>query len=343
MDTYYYRTYREVQQACRHPDARVREQALEALEKEYFELVTPHFLLSLLRKADRYTEQSTILGMMSKLGTRAPIEELITILQDRSDSNPYPRFYVADVLASFGERAPVDMFITILQDPTEEAGLREEIAELLGEFGERVPLEVLLNAVADPEPAVCAAGIGSLIARGRAAPLEPILAQLGHPEAYVRKAAVQALSWARERAPIDPIVAALADPDGQVREAAAAGVDRLLEWFGTRVPLAPLIAALSDENASVRETALDTLANHPQYAPLDLVVRALDDPGPFVRCAALLVLERLGSERVPPEVYPKLQKMASSDPSNARKYAARALSLLKGLPPPEEPDVFHIG
>ncbi len=214
---------------------------------------------------------------------------------------------------------------------------------MLGEFGERIPLEVLLDAVADEEPAVCAAGIASLSVRGSQAPLEPILAQLGHPEQYVRKAAVRALSSAEERAPIDSIVAALADPTWEVREAAAAGIDILLEWFGSRVPLAPLLAALSDESANVRETALDTLANHPAYAPLDLVVRALDDPGPYVRCAALLVLERMGSERVQLELHPKLQAMASSDTyPNARKYAVRTLALLNGLPPPSEPDWFHV-
>ncbi len=335
MRIYYFRSYTEVQRACRHPNADVREQALEALEKEYFEQAEPDFLLTLLRKTDNYTEQSTILGMLSQMGTRTPVDELTTLLLDRSDANMIPRFRVAETLAALGENAPTQIFISILQDPTEEEGLRETIAELLGEFGERVPLEVLLDAVVDASPAMCAAGITSLIARGAGAPLEPILAQLGHPEAYVRKAAIRALSSARERAPIDPIVAALADPAWEVREAAAAGIDILLEWFGSRVPLAPLIAALSDESASVRETALDALANHPEYAPLDLAVRALDDEGPYVRCAALLVLERMGSERVPTEVYPKLQEMAALDPYiNARKYAARALALLKGLPPP---------
>ena len=79
------------------------------------------------------------------------------------------------------------------------------------------------------------------------------------------------------------------------------GVDVLLDCFGERVPLTPLIAALQDEDVRVRESSLDVLANHPEYAPFDLVARALDDQQPSVRCAALLVLERMGSERVPQE------------------------------------------
>jgi HEAT repeat protein len=342
MDSYVLSFYLEALRECRHPNLRLRLRALETLYKEHIARVEPDFLLGLLRRASDYEEQSYILGMFSEMGARMPVGELITLLRDRSDANQVPRWNVAVALAALGAHAPVELFISLLQDPTEEVGLRETLAELLGQFGERVPLEVLLDAVADEEPGVCAAGIASLIVRGYEAPLEPILAQLGHPDEYVRKAAIRALSAAGERAPIEPIVAALADPDWQVREAAAAGLDSLLACFGERVPLAPLIAAVEDESASVRETALDTLANHPAYAPLDLAVRALDDPGPYVRCAALLVLERLGSERVSPDIHPKLEEMATLDPSNARKYAARALALLKGLPPPPEPDWFHV-
>lgn len=342
MNSYLLNSYLEALRECRHPNPHVRLRALETLYKEHFARVEPDFLLGLLRKASRYEEQSYILGMLSQMGARMPVGELITLLRDRSDANQIPRWSVASTLAALGEHAPVELFITLLQDTTEEAGLRETLAELLGEFGERVPLEILLDAVADEEPGVCAAGIASLIVRGSQAPLEPILAQLGHPDEYVRKAAIRALSSAGERAPIEPIVAALADPDWHVREAAAEGIDSLLACFGERVPLAPLIAAVEDASDNVRETALDTLANHPAYAPLDLVVRALDDPGPYVRCAALLVLERMGGERVPPDTHPKLEEMAAADPSNARKYAIRTLALLKGLPPPPEPDWYHV-
>lgn len=329
-DPYFLHLLRE----CRDPDRQRRMRALETLSKDYIELVKADFLLFLLYRATHYEEQIAVLSMMSQLGPGAPIDELVAILQDRADSNELPRGYVAAVLAALEEKAPLDVFIGILQDPTEEVGLREDIAGLLGQFGERVPLDVLLAAVADPEPGVCAAGIESLIEQGSRAPLEPILAQMIHPEWYVRKAAIRALSAARERAPIEPIVAALNDPDARVRDAAALGVDILLEWFGSRVPLAPLISALGDENANVRESSLDALANHPEYAPVELVVQALDDANPYVRCAALLVLERVGGERVPEEVYPKLVEMTATETHiNARKYATRTLLILKGILP----------
>ena len=331
MDSYFLRSFLELLRDCRHPSLRVRLQALEALYKEHFDQVEADFLLRLLRKSSRYEEQSYILGMLSQMGTRMPVDELTMLLLDRSDANQIPRFQVAETLAALGENAPLEIFIGLLQDPTEEASLREMLAGLLGSFGERVPLDVLLAAVTDEEPAVCAAGIESLIVQGSQAPLEPILAQLGHPEGYVRQAAVRALSSARERAPIDPIVAALGDPDARVREVAAMGIDPLVEWFGTRIPLTPLIAALEDENANVRESALDTLANHPEYAPIDLVVQALDDQNPYVRCAALLVLGRMGGERVPRDVHPKLSEMASFDTyPNVRKYANKTILTLNG-------------
>jgi len=328
MDLY----FQQVLHECHHPDLRVRLRALETLEKEYLDQVKTDFLLLLLRRASRYEEQTAILGILSQMGPRAPVEELTNILLDRDAPNEIPRGVVAGTLAALGENAPIDLFIKILQDPTEDVGLREDIAGLLGGFGERVPLEVLVAAVGDSDPAVCAAGIESLMAQGPRAPIEPILAHIAHPEWYVRKAAVRALSSARERAPIEPIVAALGDADPRVREAAALGIDLLLEWFGSRVPLAPLVAALGDENANVRESSLDALANHPEYAPIELIVAALKDQNPFVRCAALLVLERMGSNRVPEEVYPTLLEMAGVDPyPNARKYANRAILTLKGF------------
>lgn len=331
-DPYFLHLLRE----CRDPDHRQRMTALETLSKEYIEQVKADFLILLLHRATRYDEQTTILSMISQLGERAPIDELITILQDGASSNPFPRGYVASVLTSFGEKAPLDLFIRILQDPTEEIGLREDIAGLLGELGERVPLAVLVAAVSDEEPAVCAAAIASLIEQGSRAPLEPILAQVAHPEWYVRKAAIRALSFARERAPIEPIVNALSDPDARVREAAATSMDILLEWHGTRVPLAPLIAALGDEDANVRESALDALANHPEYAPIDQTSVALSDPNPYVRCAALLVFERVESTRVPEEIYQTLLEMAALDPyPNARKFANKTVLILKGFQPGE--------
>jgi HEAT repeat protein len=61
------------------------------------------------------------------------------------------------------------------------------------------------------------------------------------------------------------------------------------------------------------------------------VVAALKDQNAYVRCAALLVLERVG-KRVPEEVYPSLLEMTWADPyPNARKYATRTLLTLKGI------------
>jgi HEAT repeat protein len=320
--------------ACHHSDRNIRLRALEMLEKEYIAQVKADFLLHLLERASDYEEQAAILSVMSLLGPRAPVEELTTRLLDRDTQNWMLREAVARALAALGEPAPLDIFISILQNPTEEVGLREEIAYLLGRFGERVPVEVLVAAIGESDPAICAAAIESVMAQGHRAPLEPILAHITHPEWYVRMAAVRALSAAHERAPIEPVVAALGDPDARVREAAVMGIDLLIEWFGARVPLKPLITALSDEDANVRESALDVLANHPEFAPIELVIAALNDQNPYVRCAALLVLERMGSPRVPEEVYPILLTMASLDPyPNARKYANKAILTLKGFSP----------
>src|SRR5205809_4181623 len=193
MDPY----FQHVLQMCQDPDLQQRLSALDTLGKEYLDQVEADFLLFLLRRTSIYEEQSAILGIISQMGPRAPIEALLDILADRDVPDWGLRHAVAGTLAALGEDAPIDVFISILQDPTEDVGLREEIAGFLGEFGERVPLEVLVSAVADADPAICTAAIGSLIDQGRRAPLEPILAHVAHPEWFVRKAAVRALSYAR--------------------------------------------------------------------------------------------------------------------------------------------------
>jgi HEAT repeat protein len=332
MDPY----FEHVLQTCQHPDPRQRLRALDMVEKAYLDQVDAEWLLFLLRRESTYQAQSALLGIMSQMGRRAPVAALVDILGSRKAQDWMLRERVATTLAALGEYAPIELLISILQDPTAEGGLREEIAGLLGAFRERVPIAVLVAAVADADPDVCAAAIGSLIDQGPRAPLEPILAHLAHPAWRVRKAAVRALSSARERAPIEPIVAALGDAHPRVREAAARGVDLLLEWFGARIPLTPLVAALADEDALVRETVLDGLANHPEYAPIELVVAALSDPNAYVRCAALLVLERMGN-RVPEGVYLSLLRMTWADPfPNTRKFATKALLMLKGMQPGDE-------
>lgn len=69
----------------------------------------------------------------------------------------------------------------------------------------------------------------------------------------------------------------------------------------------------------------DVPATHPHYAPRALVIPARKDQNASVRCAALLVLERMG-DRVPEEVLPALLRMpwADSHP-NVRQYATQAL------------------
>jgi HEAT repeat protein len=100
------------------------------------------------------------------------------------------------------------------------------------------------------------------------------------------------------------------------------------------VPLEPLFVALGDSEARVRESALYALSNHPQEVPVERVVQALDDPNPYVRCAALTVLEQMGRARVPASVDQKLQEMAALEPHvNARKYAIKTLFVLKGMQP----------
>ncbi len=57
-------SYLELLRECRHPNVRVRLQALETLYKEHLDRVEPDFLLHMLRKSSSYDEQSYILWML---------------------------------------------------------------------------------------------------------------------------------------------------------------------------------------------------------------------------------------------------------------------------------------
>ena len=204
--------FQHVLHECQDPDLHERLRALETLGKEYVDQVKADFLLLLLRRTSIYEEQSAILGIVSQMGPRAPIEVLLDILTDRDAPDWMLRVAVARTLAALGEDAPIDVLISILQDPTEDVGLREEIAGFLGEYGERVPLEVLVSAVADADPAICAAAIGSLIDQGPRAPLEPILAHVAHPEWYVRKEAIRRSVMRANGRPLNPLLPRSAMP-----------------------------------------------------------------------------------------------------------------------------------
>lgn len=140
--------YQHVLQMCQGDDLSQRMLALDELGKVYVDQVDGDFLLSLLRRASYYEEQRAILGIISQMGSRAPVAALLIMLADREAPR---RHAVAGTLAALGEQAPVDLFIRLLQDPTEDVGLREDVAGYLGTFGARVPRDVLVAAVADPE------------------------------------------------------------------------------------------------------------------------------------------------------------------------------------------------
>src|SRR5262249_27626643 len=120
----------------------------------------------------------------------------------------------------------------------------------------------------------------------------------------------------------------------EVRAAASHACTELVKWLPDQIPPDLLLQALHDEYAAVREDALDTLAQMPLRVQVEPVIAALDDPGSYVRCAAVEMLGVMG-ERVPSSAYPVLRQMSGADESaHVRQRATRSLLLLSGMKPP---------
>ncbi len=95
---------------------------------------------------------------------------------------------------------------------------------------------------------------------------------------------------------MDRLLAALKDPDWHVRATAVRTVGEL----GEQAPIESLMVALSDEDETVRATAVRVLGKLDKNVPIEQLVAALHDPAGSVREIAALTLAELGTQ-VPDE------------------------------------------
>jgi hypothetical protein len=150
----------------------------------------------------------------------------------------------------------------------------------------------LRTAARDPEPAVRATAIAALARRGDGA-AEELAAALARDDApSVRAAAVAALGQLGARRHRELVHAALDDPQLGVRLAAIGALARLDRGAPERLIA---LAASSDRYLALRAAVQLPRLGHPRPA-LETVARAVADPRPEVRVAAMNAAGELGAD-----------------------------------------------
>ncbi len=95
--------------------------------------------------------------------------------------------------------------------------------------------------------------------------IEPIVSATKDEDADIRLVAIRILGMVGERAPLDPLLDALRDDSYRIRREAI----RALGMLGPQVPVEVFVNALEDEHWEVCKTATETLGALGQRVPLD--------------------------------------------------------------------------
>ncbi len=193
-----------------------------------------------------------------------------------------------------GQAAPA--LIARLKDP--QSHVREAAAAALGEIGHAGAAEPLVRASADASPGVRRAAVTALgVVLGARAPAT-LSTRLEDPSPYVAAAALTALATAAGKEAL-PVVVARTDP-GQhsaVRLAAVAALGHL----GLPAAASPLRALVSDEDWAVAAIAADVLAELGDRGAEEALMTAAAREAGFeetaARVAAIAALGRVGGAR----------------------------------------------
>ena len=222
------------------------------------------------------------------LGAAPPAAE--THRRGLASDRPAVRRQAAAALGRLGAPAAADALAEALADP--DAGVRREAARALARLKDRRATPALVRALADSDQTVrfyAAYALGEVRAPSAA---DALLAALGDPAWTVRDQAAWAL---RELG--DPALA------GRVAEALRAGkadADHalwLLRHLGGREGVAHLASLLEAEDADLRLRAVRAMAETKAPACVEPLIRAIEDPTPAVRGAAVEALADLGDDR----------------------------------------------
>lgn len=254
-----------------------------------------------------HDDMQNVVGMaLRKLGEHTPIEALLQMVPDESETNRWsPDTRAVDVLRDvyewitpehllsaahhqgedvhlalkilgvMGKEAPVDLIRSILDDESRDCWLRAEAREILHEAGIRLPLKYFL-AEADviSHNIDDVATIEDMRELGPQAPIEELLELLVSNDKWVKHP--HSLHGYYNDRVHDTVIAALRE-------------------LAPYVPVETLVAALDSSNPLARKGAARVLGVYGERAPIDKLIALLHNPQELsaVRIAALRTLAEL--------------------------------------------------
>lgn len=179
-------------------------------------------------------------------------------------------------------------------------------------------------SVKTESPAVAAATVTAAVpaVEKKTHPFADALGKMKSEDVSVRRQGAVYLAQSRDPRAAEPLNAALADESGPVRKAAVEGLG-LLNYREAAVKIAGLLAA--DKENAVRQQAAISLSFLMVQETGPALVKALEDPVPSVRYAAM---RTLGALKYMPAEEPII-KILSSAGGNAARSAISALGMLQ--------------
>ncbi len=242
----------------------------------------------------------------------SPTEEYVRDLQS---SVPAIRERAAISLGRVGDRAAVPALIEALKDS--ENGVRREAAKALGFIKDDRATVPLLEAFSDNDTNVRLYAAYALGEIKDAKAVDALVQALGDPEWCVRDQAAWALREIQDPKIAEPLVKALKAKDADV-----AHIVWLLRHLRDTDTLRHLATLLKDPVAETRIRAIHAVADLEDPKAADLMIGALEDGDPGVRCCAIGALVEISDRRVKE---PLVKLAAREQDASVRKAAEEAL------------------
>ncbi|HEY0876160.1 MAG TPA: HEAT repeat domain-containing protein, partial [Vicinamibacterales bacterium] len=334
-----------IETLCSDRDEIVRVAALEALP--YFDEAAAVPVLERALAGETPKARAAAVHALAKIESDTVTPLLVRALADR---DAWVRYFAARALGERDGAAGREELLK-LAEADSSPPVRVAALQALGSREPDLPLEPLLRAARDDNADIASAALLTLGRVPAAEATAAIRAAIRHTDPARRMAAAQALGMRRTPDAIADLEwIAAADPDAGVAACAVRTLFEIATAGGNEAPSAvhALVALLADRDRAdaalaalarlplhlvthvadglahadvvVRRRTVNALARYRHPDATGFLARAFDDEDPGVRESAVDAVVRLGSRSF--EV--TLQMLASDDPSEAVRHAARS-------------------
>ncbi len=257
-------------------------------------------LLPLLEDDNGYVRSMTL----QLLGQRTPLTSLLGALQDKHNEGQAvnPLRIALQILLRYKEPLPVDPFIALLDH--RDSYVRHLAASILKNQGQRVPIKILVRALESTDDSfLLGLLIEALDAFGEQAPIAQIVEMLLNQNVYFTTVGTRdEQTYGPEHVSLPGIAPYL--PIARLRQLARDGDEhtrwRVLHLCGRLGSYAPVdllveIALRTEDRSDSRYAAIEALSILGEHAPLDVMLRLVDDPAPRFRFIAMQGLRNMGA------------------------------------------------